>query len=139
MKYLELHQKLMDAGIDADRTIYFALYNPGLPEMELVPYNIVLRGGTYRIFGANERQSYYPLVFSLEGADVEFSTEDEACDFIWERISRPKPVPGKLPKRTQAEWDAMRERTVERAMRARAAYFKEHGLDESGQGSSDQK
>ena len=139
MKYLELYQKLVDAGIDVDRTIYFAVYNPGLPEMVFVPYNIVLRDGTYRIFGTDERQSYYPLVYSLEGADVEFSTEDEACDFIWERISRPRPVPGKLPKRTQAEWDAMRAEMMERIMRGRAAYFKEHGLDESGQGGSGQK
>ena len=139
MKYLELYQKLVDAGIDVDRTIYFALYNPGLPERVFVPYNIVLRDGTYRIFGTDERQQYYPLHYFLGSAEVEFSTEDEACEFIWEEISRPEPAPGKLPKRTQAEWDAMRAEMMERIMRGRAAYFKEHGLDESGQGGSEQK
>ena len=139
MKYLELYQRLMDAGIDVDRTIYFALYNPGLPEKVFVPYNIVLRDGTYRIFGTDERQEYYPLHYFLGSAEVEFTTEDETCEYIWEEITRPQQVPGKLPKRTQAEWDAIRAEDLARAMRARAAYFKEHGLDEHGQGSPEQK
>ena len=38
--------------------------------------------GKYRIFGTDERQNFYPWHFSVDGPEVEFDTEDEACDYI---------------------------------------------------------
>ena len=139
MKYLELWERVKESGQDPKLVVHYGKHSVSGNELALVPYNIVLRDGTYRIFGANERQSYYPLTYSLGSAYVEFASVEEACEFIWEEISRPQPAPGKLPKRTQAEWDAIRAEDLARAMRARAAYFKEHGLDEHGQGGSKQK
>ena len=139
MKYLELWERVKESGQDPKLVVHYGKHSVSGNELDVVPYNIVLRDGTYRIFGTDERQNHYPFDFSLEGADVEFSTEEEACEFIWERISRPQPAPGKLPKRTQAEKDAMHAEMMESIMRGRAAYFKEHGLDEHGQGGSEQK
>lgn len=129
VKYPELYQKLVDKGVDVDRTIYFELYNPGFPEMVFVPYNVVLRDGKYRIFGTNERQNFYPLQFFLGGPEVEFDTEDEVCDYIWTEINTPLPPPVKIPKRTQAEKDAQRAEMERSVWASRDAYLKEHGLE----------
>ena len=127
MNYLELWERVRVSGRDPKVLIHYGKHSVSGRELAPVPYNIVLRDGKYRLFGTDERQNFHPLHFSLEGPEVEFDTEDEACDYIWERINRPEPPRGQLPKRTQAEWDAMRAEMEERMRVHRDAYLKEHG------------
>ena len=82
MKYLELWERVKESGHDPKQVIHYGKHSVSGRELATVPYNIVLRDGTYRIFGADERQDYYPLHYFLGSAEVEFSTEDEACEFI---------------------------------------------------------
>ena len=129
MKYLELWERVRVSGRDPKVLIHYGKHSVSGRELAPVPYNIVLRDGKYRIFGSDERQNFHPLHFSIGGPEVEFDTEEEMCDYIWVEINTPLPPPGKLPKRTQAEWDAMRAE-MERSVRAsRDAYLKEHSLE----------
>jgi hypothetical protein len=91
MKYSELRQRLIDAGFDVRRVVYWA---PSANEKDLkyVRYNIVRRGGKFILISADDHDEFFVRKEpNLISKPLEFATEDEVCEWVWAKVTAPRP------------------------------------------------
>lgn len=102
MNYLELRAWLAEAEQKATyphigpNSVYFELYDRGKGYWADEYWRIEARADRYDV-GFVERGE-----FDLRGT---FASEDEACDWLYARFTRPRPAPG--PPMTREELDAV--------------------------------
>lgn len=110
MNHEELKTRLVQAGLDAGGRQFVWL--PRSPSTG-VQFNVVFADGRYQILGGDGRDGFYSHVGN-DGLPLEFLSEDDVCDYIWERLSQVQPSPSPIPTRDADEEKHHREIVIDR-------------------------